>query len=113
MGATAKLIVDGDSQMVLLPEEFRFEGSEVRISKIGDKVILEPVAKKPFDVTAWRAGLERYRDIPFIDDGRDQGINNNAPPEKQPLDLDAWLARLDELRARDFLPYGIPAEPPA
>jgi antitoxin VapB len=42
MSATAKLITDGDSQLVLLPEEFRFEGAEVRVSKVGDKVILEP-----------------------------------------------------------------------
>jgi virulence-associated protein VagC len=29
-----------------LPKEFHFEGTEVRVSKIGDKVILEPM-KKP------------------------------------------------------------------
>jgi virulence-associated protein VagC len=28
MSVTAKLIMDGDSQVVLLPEEFRFEGTE-------------------------------------------------------------------------------------
>ena len=43
MSATAKLIVDGDSQVVLLPDEFRFEGNEVRVTKDGDKVILEPI----------------------------------------------------------------------
>jgi virulence-associated protein VagC len=43
MSATAKLIMDGESQVVLLPEEFRFEGTEVRVSKVGDKVILEPL----------------------------------------------------------------------
>jgi hypothetical protein len=31
------------------------------------------VGKKPFDATAWRMGLEEYRDIPFMEDGRDQG----------------------------------------
>ena len=73
MSAIAKLIMGSDSQVVLLPDEFRFDGTEVRVSKVGDKVILEPTAKKPFDVTAWRATLERYRDIPFMEDGRDQG----------------------------------------
>jgi antitoxin MazE len=73
MSATAKLIMEGDSQVVLLPEEFRFLGTEVRVSKVGDKVILEPVDKKPFDAAAWRAGLEDFRDIPFMEDGRDQG----------------------------------------
>src|SRR5260221_14771637 len=45
MSATVKLIMDGDSQVVLLPDEFRFEGDEVRVTKVGDKVILEPVDK--------------------------------------------------------------------
>ena len=73
MTATAKLFMHGRSQAVRLPKEFRFEGTEVRVSKVGDKVILEPVDKKPFDAAAWRAGLEQYRDIPFMADGRDQG----------------------------------------
>jgi antitoxin VapB len=37
------LITDGDSQLVLLPEEFRFDGTEVRVTKVGDRVILEPL----------------------------------------------------------------------
>jgi antitoxin VapB len=75
MSATAKLFMHGRSQAVRLPKEFRFEGSEVRVSKVGDKVILEPIAKQPFDA-------------------------------------EAWFARLDELGARDFLPDGIPDDPP-
>jgi antitoxin VapB len=73
MSATAKLFMHGRSQAVRLPKEFRFEGTEVRVSKVGDKVILEPAEKKRFDAAAWRAGLEEYRDIPFMEDGRDQG----------------------------------------
>ena len=73
MNSTAKLFMHGRSQCVRLPKEFRFEGTEVRVSKVGDKVILEPAEKKPFDVAAWRARLAKYRDIPFMEDGRDQG----------------------------------------
>jgi len=73
MNATAKLFMHGRSQAVRLPKKFRFEGKEVRVSKVGDKVILEPAVKKPFDPVAWRAALEQYRDIPFMEDGRDQG----------------------------------------
>jgi antitoxin VapB len=73
MSATAKLFMHGRSQAVRLPKEFRFEGTEVRVSKVGDKVVLEPIEKKPFDATAWRAGFDKYRDIPFMEDGRDQG----------------------------------------
>ena len=63
--STAKLFMHGRSQAVRLPKEFRFEGTEVRVSKVGDKVILEPMKGPRFDVDAWLAKLERYRDIPF------------------------------------------------
>jgi antitoxin VapB len=72
MNGTAKLFMHGRSQAVRLPKEFRFEGTEVRVSKVGDKVILEPLKKQPFNAAAWRAMLEKYRDIPFMEDGRDQ-----------------------------------------
>ena len=49
MPATAKIFMHGRSQAVRLPKEFRFEGKEVHVSRVGDKVILEPVAEKPFD----------------------------------------------------------------
>ncbi|MDG2989515.1 antitoxin [Candidatus Synechococcus calcipolaris G9] len=39
---TAKLFVNGNSQAVRLPREFRFEGNEVYIRKEGDHVILSP-----------------------------------------------------------------------
>lgn len=62
---TAKLFMHGRSQAVRLPKEFRFEGAEVRVSRVGDKVILEPLDKPPFDVKAWRAKLDSYLDTPF------------------------------------------------
>lgn len=37
---TAKLFMNGQSQAVRLPKEFRFEGKEVYIQKIGNKIIL-------------------------------------------------------------------------
>lgn len=39
---TAKLFKNGNSQAVRLPKEFRFEGDEVYIRKVGKKIILEP-----------------------------------------------------------------------
>ena len=33
--------------------------------------------------------------------------------KKQPIDLEKWGAELDALGAKDFLPEGIPDEPPA
>lgn len=44
MSKTAKLFWNGRSQAVRLPKEFRMEGTEVRISRKGDSVILEPIA---------------------------------------------------------------------
>jgi antitoxin VapB len=40
---TAKLFWNGRSQAVRLPKDYRFEGTEVRIRKSGNAVILEPV----------------------------------------------------------------------
>ena len=39
----AKLFTTGRSQAVRLPKEFRFAGSEVRIRRAGNAVVLEPV----------------------------------------------------------------------
>jgi antitoxin VapB len=50
MSVTVKLFMQDDCQALDLPDEFRFAGEEVRISKIGDKVILEPVP--PVDIEA-------------------------------------------------------------
>ena len=38
--AKAKLFQHGGSQAVRLPKEFRFEGTEVFVRKVGDEVVL-------------------------------------------------------------------------
>jgi antitoxin VapB len=43
---------------VRLPKEFRFEGTEVKVTKVGDKVILEPLKKKPIDFDKFWAELD-------------------------------------------------------
>ena len=42
---TAKLFQNGKSQAVRLPKEYRFEGDEVGIKKVGNAVILVPLTK--------------------------------------------------------------------
>jgi antitoxin VapB len=69
MSATAKLFMHGRSQAVRLPKEFRMPGKEVRVSRVGDKVILEPIEKPPFDVRAWRARLDALGARDFCVDG--------------------------------------------
>lgn len=39
---TAKLFKNGQSQAVRLPKEFRFEGEQVYLKKIGNAVVLLP-----------------------------------------------------------------------
>ncbi|MGH7246799.1 MAG: antitoxin [Pseudomonadota bacterium] len=67
--ATAKIFMHGRSQAVRLPKEFRLPGKEVRVRRVGRAVLLEPLE---FDVKAWLAELARYRDVPFMEEGREQ-----------------------------------------
>ena len=41
----AKLFKNGQSQAVRLPKEFRFEGTEVYIRRLGNAVVLLPVGR--------------------------------------------------------------------
>lgn len=72
---TAKLFWSGRSQAVRLPREFRFDGTEVRIRKAGNAVILEPVASN-WD---WLDRLGTFSDD-FMADGRLQPEMPDSPP---------------------------------
>jgi antitoxin VapB len=65
----AKLFLNGRSQAVRLPREFRFPGSEVRITRHGRGVLLEPLE---LNVDDWFAELDRFAAEPFMPDGRNQ-----------------------------------------
>lgn len=45
---TAKIFQHGGSQAVRLPRAFRFHGTEVRIERQGDDVLLKPVPAQKF-----------------------------------------------------------------
>ncbi|QGM97026.1 antitoxin [Methylocystis parvus] len=81
--ATAKLFQHGRSQAVRLPKEFRLPGTEVRVSKVGDKVILEPLESEPFDVDAWRLRLDALGAKDFLPEGI---------PDDQPLRPDESIS---------------------
>jgi antitoxin VapB len=67
---TAKLFTHGRSQAVRLPKEFRLPGKEVRVSRAGHRVILEPIARSPTDVAAVFAEIDRLlANEPFPDVG--------------------------------------------
>jgi antitoxin VapB len=77
MTSTAKLFMRGRSQAVRLPKEFRFEGTDVRVSKVGDKVILEPMTKPAIDLDKFWAELDALGARDFLPDG----IADEAPLE--------------------------------
>ena len=72
----AKLFRNGRSQAVRLPKEFRFEGDRVRVRRVGEGVLLEPVIA---DVDKWFAELDRFKGEPFLEAGRKQP----KPPKRR------------------------------
>ena len=63
MSETKTLFLNGRSQAVRLPRDFRFEGDEVRIRRVGDGVLLEPVIR---DTGKWFAELDQFKAKPFM-----------------------------------------------
>lgn len=59
MSGVAKIFQNGRSQAVRLPKEFRLPGKEVKVSRVGDAVLLEPIDKdKAFDAEAFFARID-------------------------------------------------------
>jgi antitoxin VapB len=75
----AKLFRNGGSQAVRLPREFRFEGSQVRVRRVAEGVLLEPLIADPVQ---WFAELDRLRQGHFLGKSKERN---------QPLMADAML----------------------
>jgi antitoxin VapB len=67
--SVAKLFRNGRSQAVRLPREFRFEGDRVRVRRVAEGVLLEPLIS---DARQWFAELDRLNPGPFMVKGRKQ-----------------------------------------
>ncbi len=67
---TAKLFKNGDSQAVRLPKEFRFDGAEVFIQRVGDAVVLLPKAR------AWQTLVGSLEQFPA------DFMAEQAPPDE-------------------------------
>ncbi len=65
---TAKLFQNGQSQAVRLPKSFRMSGKEVKISKQGNKIILEPI-ENSWD--HWFEAINQFSDD-FMPNGREE-----------------------------------------
>ena len=53
MESVAKIFKNGRSQAVRLPKAFRFQGNEVKITKEGDKIILQPLERSEWPDGFW------------------------------------------------------------
>ena len=74
---TAKLFMNGRSQAVRLPKQFRFEGQMVYIHQVGEAVILLPYH------APWQTlfdSIEQFS-ADFMEDGRQQ------PPQQERSEL--------------------------
>jgi antitoxin VapB len=56
--SVAKLFTHGGSQAVRLPKEFRFEGTEVHVRRVGNEVVLS--AQPPADLQAMLDALDGF-----------------------------------------------------
>jgi antitoxin VapB len=73
----AKIFMHGRSQAVRLPLAFRLPGDRVRVRRVEGGILLEPIVT---DLDTWLAELDRFADVPFMEDGRRQ------PPMPGPKD---------------------------
>lgn len=67
--AIAKLFRNGRSQAVRLPLEFRFEGTQVRVRRLAEGVLLEPLIADPAE---WFAELDRVRQGHFLSKAKER-----------------------------------------
>jgi len=72
---TAKVFWSGRSQAVRLPKRFRLEGREVRISRRGNALVLEPIP----ETWAWLDGLQKPLDQDFVEAVNEQPIAEDRP----------------------------------
>ena len=65
----AKLFKHGRSQAVRLPLAFRLPGDRVRVRRVPGGILLEPIVT---DLDAWFAELDRFVEVPLMEEGRHQ-----------------------------------------
>jgi antitoxin VapB len=75
---SAKIFMHGRSQAVRLPLAFRLPGDRVRVRRVESGILLEQMV---VDIEAWFAALDRFADVPFMEEGPQQ------PPMPAPRNL--------------------------
>ena len=71
----ARIVTRHGNQTVHLPSGFRLPGNRVRVRLVEGGILLEPMVT---DIDTWFAELDRFTDVPFMEDGRRQ------PPMPEP-----------------------------
>jgi len=66
---TAKIFMHGRSQAVRLPAEFRLPGDRVRVRKVDNGILLEPMYS---DIDEWFAAIDKVAKHRFMEEGRKQ-----------------------------------------
>lgn len=79
MRQIARLFMNGHSQAVRLPKEFRFEGSEVEIRRVGDAVMLIPLENR------WKAMFEQFDEVGVTDNFM---ADRDQPPLQERPEVD-------------------------
>jgi antitoxin VapB len=74
----ARIFMHGRSQAVRLPLAFRLPGNRVRVRRVEGGILLEPMVT---DLDSWFMELDRFAEVPFMEDGRRQ------PPMPEAEDL--------------------------
>ncbi len=74
----AKLFRNGRSQAVRLPREFRFQGNEVRVRRVAEGVLLEPLISDPSE---WFAKLDKIREGYFFEGRKER--NQPVTPRRE------------------------------
>lgn len=82
--AKAKLFLHGRSQAVRLPKQFRFEGTEVYVRRVGDDVVLSSKAKPAMQslvaaLDDFEPGFELKREQPAAGDVRAPLLQRRPP----------------------------------
>jgi antitoxin VapB len=67
--AIGKVFMHGRNQAVRLPKAFRLPGDHVRVRRVEHGILLEPIVA---GIDAWFAELDRFADVPFMEEGRRQ-----------------------------------------
>ena len=79
MPHVAKVFQSGNSQAVRLPKDFRFEVSEVEVSREGEALILRPQPAAGQRWASLRAAVERGFSADFLSQGREQPVEQRRP----------------------------------